>query len=283
MPLSSGAKGRGVRVSRVVVGAGLFALFAATGCSRLTFIKQDMTRGDFDRTARELDMETDPLDSGRSVARVAVQRGQQFLAAGDLDKADQSARKALKADGKSPNANALMALVADRRGDQATAGKYYREAVDLAPTQGVMLNNYGTWLCQNGRASESLEWFGKALSDPRYPTPAAAMANAGACADAAGDDSLAEQYLRAAIEIDPANPVALMAMAEREFRGGRNMQARAFIERRLAAARVTPDTLRLASQIEQRLGDTDAAAKYGQRLRAEFPESSGSVKGKDGR
>ena len=78
--------------------------------------------------------------------------------------------------------------------------------------------------------------FDRALADPGYPTPASALANAGACALKAGQADLASQYLGKALEIDPGNAVALEAMAESEFNAGHYMAARAFSERRLALA-----------------------------------------------
>jgi type IV pilus assembly protein PilF len=145
-----------------------------------------------------------------------------------------------------------------------------------------MQNNYGTWLCSNGRARESLEWFDRALADPGYRTPAVALANAGACADEAGLGELAGLYLERAIELEPANPVALGVMAQREFRAGDAFRARAFSQRRLAAAPADRHALVLASQIEEKLGDKEAAAGYVQRLRTEFP-TSGSGTGDNGK
>jgi type IV pilus assembly protein PilF len=69
------------------------------------------------------------------------------------------------------------------------------------------------------------------------------------------------------------NPVALTALARREFGAGNAFEARAFSERRLAAAPADPKALLLASQIEQKLGDSAAAARYVSRLKAEFPDA----------
>ena len=91
-------------------------------------------------------------------------------------------------------------------------------------------------------------------------------------AQRAGRPADAERALKRALEVQPDNPVALGAMAAREFRVGRAFHARAFSQRRLAAAPADADALMLASQIEKKLGDNAAAAKYVQRLRTEFPD-----------
>ena len=236
-----------------------------------------------ERTAPEVRMTPDSYDSPAAKARLLVQQGQSALAQGDLAEAGKSAAKAIKVAPEDPTAHTLSAIVAERSGDSAKAGNAYRRAVDLAPGQGGVANNYGTWLCGNGRARESLEWFDRALSDPGYRTPSVAMANAGACAADAGDDVQAARYLAAALQLDPENPVALAAMAEREFRVGDAFRARAFSQRRLAAAPADRRSLVLASQIEGKLGDTVAAERYVQRMRAEFPATPPSVTGENGK
>ncbi len=139
-----------------------------------------------------------------------------------------------------------------------------------------MLNNYGAWLCQQGQAAESLVWFDRAQRAPGNPAVAEAQSNAGSCALDAGQFERAERDLRAALSALPGNPVALEAMAQLSFRQGRYMEARAFAERRIAAAPATRSVLQLASQIEARLGDRAASDRYLQRIRQEFPQDAGS-------
>lgn len=268
-------------MSLIVVG--VVVILATTACSRLTFVKPKMERRGIERTAPEVRMTPDSYDSPAAKARLLVQQGQVALSEGNLVEAEQSAAKALKAAPDDASAHTLAAIVAERRGDSAKAGKSYRRAVDLSPTQGAMANNYGTWLCGNGQARASLEWFDRALADPSYRTPSVAMANSGACAGDAGDDAHAVRYLTGALELDPENPVALGAMAEREFRGGNAFRARAFSKRRLAAAPADRRALVLASQIEGKLGDTAAAERYVQQMRAEFPANPRSGNGENGK
>lgn len=261
----------------------LVATLAAGACSKTPFVKQDFSRKDFERTTPVVDVSGKSGNRNATAALRHVQLAQVRLAAGDVATAEREAAKALKLDPRSADAHTILAATAERRGGTAEAGQHYFRATELAPGNGAVLNNYGVWLCGQGRAEESLAWFGKALADRRYPAPSVALANAGSCAIRAGHDVRGEGDLRKALELDPRNATALTAMAELEFRRGNAFEARAFSERRLAAAPADRGALQLASQIEHKLGDTAAAARYVQRMRAEFPESQGSGMGDDGR
>ncbi|HDS1140164.1 TPA: type IV pilus biogenesis/stability protein PilW [Stenotrophomonas maltophilia] len=195
---------------------------------------------------------------------------------GNLDAAERKVREALKLAPEAPDALVLQAGIDDRRGRTRQAGENFRKAAELAPQRGDVLNNYGAWLCQQGQPAESLVWFDRALQALGYATPGEAQANAGSCALDAGQLERAERDLRAALVAAPANPVALESMAQLSFRQGRYMEARAFAERRIAAAPATRSVLQLASQIEARLGDRAASDRYLQRIRQEFPQEAGS-------
>ncbi len=256
-----------------LLGLVVLVSLAATGCSRLTFVKPKMERGNYTQVAPDYTVRDDPGDNRRIAVMDRVAMAEQRLRAGQLDEAATQAQAALKLDPRSPDAYTILAVVQAQRGNSAQAGGYYAKAAELAPGSGAVLNNYGTWMCDNGKAAESLALFDRALADPAYPTPAAALANSGSCALTAGQTARADRDLRRALEMDPASPVALAAMADIQYRAGRYMDARAFSERRLAAAPATAQVLLLASQIEQKLGDTAASARYVQRIRTEFPQS----------
>lgn len=261
----------------------LTLVLLATSCNRLTFVKPDTGRKGFERTAPEVSVGATQRSRDVEGARAHLQLSKVRLLHGDYSAAESEARQALKLDPTSVDANTLIAVAKERGGDMKGAGSYYQRAVDLAPGRGGSLNNYGTWLCTSGQPAESLAWFDRALADPAYVTPSAALANAGSCADQAGQGERAERDLRRAIQLDPNNAVALSALAEREFRAGNAFEARAFSERRLAAAPADARSLQLASQIEEKLGDRTAAAKYVQRLRAEFPDTRASEIGDEGK
>jgi type IV pilus assembly protein PilF len=244
----------------------------AAGCGfvdRLTFIRPSTGSGKYTQIAPRYDVTggrkpgQDPGDATMLLASATVlyQRGQ-------LADAEGLARKALKAQPGSGDAHTLLGLIASARGDEVAAGKFYQAAAAAAPGNGIYANNYGGWLCANGRAGESLDWFDRALADPAYPTPVAAMANAGECAVKAGQPVRAESSWRGALALDANNLAALAGMAALEFDNGHYMEARAFAERWLALAPDDAAGLSLAAQTEQKLGDNVAASRYRSRLQA---------------
>lgn len=247
-------------------------------CSKSPTVKPVKIRGT-EQVAPVYRVQDGPETKRRVRVRDMLSLAAQRLAAGDVEAADREAARALKLDPASAEAHTLLAAVATAQGRDQAAGEHYRRAAELAPDRGEMLNNYGAWLCANGYPAESLVWFDRALVTPGYASPAAALANAGGCALRSGQLERAVHDLRAAIELDPVNAYALASLAEYEFRQGRYLQARAFVERRLAAAPADASVLQLAADIEQRLGDGVAASRYLQRLRTEFPQAASANSG----
>lgn len=256
------------------------SVLATTACrqlERLTIVRPSAERGDFTQVAPTYDV------SGKNSKSVRNQPPEQFLAAastfygaGRLDDARINAQQALKADPRSGNAHTLLGLIASASGKGEDAGMHYRKALDIAPGNGAYANNYGIWLCSNGRAQESLAWFDKALLDPAYSTPVTAFANAGTCAQQAGQLVLAEAKWRQALAIDPELTSALSGLANLQFGAGRYLDARAFVQRWLAITPQEVNALQLAVQIEQKQGDNVAAQRYLLRLQTIIPGASPS-------
>lgn len=240
----------------------LALMLAAGGCAKFTFIEKGAERRDYTRVAPVYEVSDGPRKASSANAATLVIQAANRYRAGDLAQAGELARQALRADKGSADAHNVLALVADARGDARTAGQHYQAAATAAPQAGVHLGNYGAWLCGNDRVAESLPWFERALADPADPNRADTLANAGRCGLRAGQPQQAEIRLRSALQLAPEHPVGLATMAELAYGAGRDMEARAFSERRLAAAPPDRDALQLAARIEERLGDAAAAARY---------------------
>lgn len=253
----------------------LVATLLVAGCGHGRDTKAGKVRR-IEHVAPQYDLRDDKQARKRMKYQELLRLSGDRLGRNQLDDAAKYAHSAQKLEPSVPDAYTVQAVVEGYRGNVAAAGELYRKAAELAPKQGDVVNNYGAWLCGNGHPAEALVWFDRALADPAYASRADALANAGGCALDAGQGERAEQDLRQALALAPDNPYALESMARNEYAQGRYFEARAFYQRRLAAAPSTVSVLQIAIQIEERLGDRSAAGRYQQRLREEFPSSAAS-------
>lgn len=205
-------------------------------------------------------------------AELQVKLGRGYMDKGEYEVAHEKLERAIRLDPKSVDAHTLMAVLFERINRPKFAEKHYRRAVELDPDDGSTNNNMGGYLCRLGRYDEADTYFQRALDDPFYKTPGAAYSNAGLCAAQAGNAEKSEAYFRKSLEANPRDSAALFELALSSFRRNDFMRARAFIQRFEAASQPDASALDLAAQIEDRLGDKAAAAKYRERLKTEFPD-----------
>jgi type IV pilus assembly protein PilF len=203
--------------------------------------------------------------------RANLAKADAFLSRKQYDLALSHARKAQDSDPRSATVHAQIAIIQDRAGRQDEAAKAFDRALALAPGDGAILNAHASWLCEHGDTARADLQFERALRDRNYRTPLQAMVNAGKCTHRAGQWLLAEAYLRRAVALVPEDAVVLYLLADVHFRQNKLFEARAFLQRRDALG---PDaaTLELGARIEAAAGDNQAAARYRERLRTEFPD-----------
>ena len=219
-------------------------------------------------TRKEAMVDTD----AQRAAEVNVELGQGYMQRGDNEVALEKLESALRLDPNSSAAHSVIAVLYERIGKPERAEEHYRRSTELTPEKGEMLNNYGAFLCRNGRYSEADGMFQRALADPFYKTSAALLGNAGVCAMNGGHLDAAKAYFRRALKIDANQQQALFQMAQSELRDGNALSARGFIQRYEGVAPVSPQLLDLAAQIESTLGDEQSAASYRERLQNEYPD-----------
>lgn len=88
----------------------------------------------------------------------------------------------------------------ERTGDMAAANKAYLHAIQLAPRLGAAQNNYGAFLCRQGKYNAAISHFLLAVQDPNYLNTAQAYENAARCALKIPNRTLADKYFRLALE-----------------------------------------------------------------------------------
>lgn len=188
---------------------------------------------------------------------------QSYLESNNLVDALDRAKRAVAADPNYGETHAVLGMIYLRIGDQANAATELESALKLAPASGPILNAHAAWLCELGKFDQADLEFRQALADPFYANPVQAYFNAGNCSLKAGRMAAAESYLRRALYRVPQDPQVLLTLAEVKFAQGQWLEARAFVQRCLAAGRSSV-ALDLAAQIEDAAGDKAAAARYRQ-------------------
>jgi Tfp pilus assembly protein PilF len=173
-------------------------------------------------------------------AATLVAEGADALARGDEGAARDSFTKALQADPDNVDAHTYLGVLADRAGDLKDAERHFAAAATFAPFSAATRNNYGAVLVRLGRTQ------------------------------------LAAAQFEASLKLDPAQPSALVNLAQMRSASGKPEDLRAAREMFERAMRVAPDVemARALVVIALRLGERDNAAAAYRDYAARAAESS---------
>lgn len=205
-----------------------------------------------------------------------LQLGYGYLQNGQYPVALEKFQRALELDKNSSEAYLGLAETYARLGQRAKADEHYRRAIALAKNPGSAHNNYGTFLCAQGKARAAESQFLAALADPAYKTPAFAYTNAALCIRNLPDLPKAKAYLDQAIDIDPRFAQAWRERASLAFEEGQYAAARGYLERYHQLTAPGRDSLRLAYRIEMAAGNAAAAERLATRLKKEYGDDVSS-------
>lgn len=213
------------------------------------------------------------LDSANSRSQVHTELAAQYYARRQYSVALQEVQEALKADINYAPAYNMLGLLHAALLEDKEAEENFRHALSLAPQYSEAHNNYGYFLCSRKRYDDALSQFEQAWKNPLYATPEKALANAGQCALRIGKLDEAENYSRRALIRVPNQPLALMTMADIQFRRGNLPMARSMLGQADSQGGLDASGLWLGVRLERRAGNREAEAEYASRLRRLYPES----------
>lgn len=221
----------------------------------------------------ELPTASDQTDNQKR-ARIRLQLAVGYYGQRQYQVALDELKQALQADPNFSDAYNVRALVYMDMGEVRLAEDNFLQAIRLAPNNPDLSNNYGWFLCQNGREKQSIAYFEAALKNRSYLSPAKALNNAGVCSMKANDTVAAERYFSQAFQEEPGNPVTNTNLAKIYF-GQRDFErARFYVSRVLKVDVMTAEVLWLAIKIERRLGDRAAESGLVTQLRRRHPNSA---------
>jgi type IV pilus assembly protein PilF len=171
----------------------------------------------------------------------------------------------------------LRALIYSQLGEQSLAEDSFQTALRLSPRNPDLSNNYGSYLCQQGKGAQAMPYFEAALKNPAYQAPLNALLNAGGCAVKNKQFDVAERYLLDALRYDADHPTTNASLARVYYERRDFERAGFFINRVKAAAKpgtLSPEVLWLAIRIDRKLGDKASETSMVTQLRRHHATSA---------
>ncbi|MDB5841705.1 MAG: pilW [Herminiimonas sp.] len=229
---------------------------------------------------------TNPADSGsvepltasdqtelQRRAQIRLQLAIGYYEQGQMAVALDEVKQALQLDPNFVDALGVRALIYMEMAETRLADESFVRAMKLAPTNPDLINNYGWFLCQNGRERESIAYFETALKSRTYQSPAKALNNAGTCSLKLKDEAAAHRYLMQAFQHEPGNQQTNANLAKLFYARGDYPRARFYISNLMKSDNLTAEALWTALKIERKLGDSAAASGLANQLRRHHPNS----------
>lgn len=216
----------------------------------------------------------DPLRTGkgRDEARDAyVQLGIGYLQEGQTERAKVPLSKALELDPNSADAHSVLALVFQIEMEAKLADEHFRKALSQRPNDSRLLNNYGSFLFEQGRFEEATARYQQAARDTMYPERSRVFENLGITALRLNQREQAKTYFERALRLNSSQPRALLEMAVLHYEDRLYVPARDYYESFSQLADQNARSLLLGARLATIFEDRDKAASLGLQLRRLYP------------
>ena len=213
---------------------------------------------------------------GRARAKIHAELGAAYFQAGNPGVALDELSIAIEADKTYPTAYSIRGLVLSSLKEISKAEADFAKALELAPGDPEVNNNYGWFLCESARPARAIPYFLQAIKSPLYETPERAYANAGSCAMKAGDSVAALSYLLKALQFSKdAATLPRFLLAKLFYQDGKFDEAKIYLTEVLNRVDTpSAEMLWLAARLERRLGNRNAESIHVGQLRSRFPTST---------
>ena len=214
----------------------------------------------------------EPNDA-KLAADLNAQLGLGYMNQGHYKRAMEKLEKSLKFNSDNVQAHHYKAELHRRLNQADEAEKHYQEAMSLAPKDANIKNNYGVFLCEQGKYDLAYAQFKSSTEDPLYTARAAAHENIGLCSMREGKLREAEQSFRNALKINPKMPKSLIELAQLSYDRGNKKEAYDYFSRYVAIAQHTPESLWMGILLENERNNKNTVASYKVLLKGKYPDS----------
>jgi type IV pilus assembly protein PilF len=209
----------------------------------------------------------------KKAALLNIELGHGYLKQGHITRAKKKFIHAVNMAPELAEVHTAIGYFWETVGDIKEAEAAYRKAVSLGNGRGSFYNNYGTFLCREGRYKQAENIFLKSMKDKQYSNSAEVYENAGLCSLRAIEADKAEHYLSLAVRHDPRRIRSLLELSEIKFNKENYKGAQGYLQRFLDQTEPTARSLWLGIQIATKLDNKDAIASNVLLLKNRFEKS----------
>jgi len=203
-----------------------------------------------------------------------VQLGIAYLGQAEHERAKQKLMIAEKQDPHSAMVLDAKAYFLEMTGEIEKAHEYYRKAIKFNPGKGMALNNYGAFLCRQGKYQAAEKQFLLAVQDNQYLSTGEAYENAGLCAIKSQQYVKAEEYLHKAIQKQPKLANSLLSLARLNYDKQNFSAAKQYLNAFNRFAKPEPESIQLAFLLADINNDAEAANANLAQMEKLFPNSN---------
>ena len=210
----------------------------------------------------------------KKAALLNVKMGETYLADEQYSRAKTKLIHALKLQPQLPEVHSALGYYYESIGEIKDAEQHYKRAVSLGSNNGRYHNNFGTFLCRNGKYKAANDAFMHALKDKQYIQTAEVFENAGICAQSAQDLPAAYSYLSQSLRHDPTRNQVHLPLAKVCNKLGKSKEAQRHLQEYRQYNPINPQYLVLFIAVNQALGNKDEISSAELKLKNLYANSS---------
>ena len=207
------------------------------------------------------------------IAATNLNLGIEYMKLGEYNLALEKLLRAKEAKSDYAPVYDALGLLYQKLEQPEKADQNFQQAIKLNSNSSITLNNYGQFLCSQGKVDDADKYFLASADNPLYETPEIPYTNIGTCAYMHDQPDKASKFFMKALTINPAIPAALIQMSEIEYKQGNYISAHDYLERYLKISKHTPKSLWLGIRVEQELGNKNKVSGYALLLRNQYPDT----------
>ena len=208
------------------------------------------------------------------MAATRISLGLGYLKMGDMSQAKLNLEKAKKFSPNLVQVHTAFAHYYETVGEGKLAIESFEQALLIKADSADTLNNYGVFLCRQGKLAEAEVQFLKAIAVPSYLLVSESYENLASCYLQSDDFEKAEMYLHKSIHHSPNRTSTLLQMVRLQYAMGNYQESKRFLQKfERNTQRFTANSLSLAYKLYWKLGRRRTAGNYANMLVKMYPQS----------